>query len=51
MNAILKFIFTILFFVIITPVGLIMRLFGADLLQKKIETGKKSYWTKHNASH
>ena len=47
MNSILKIIFSILFFLVITPVGLIIRLFGIDLLAKKIDHTKKTYWTKH----
>ncbi len=47
MNTILKLVFGILFFILITPVGLVIRLFGVDLLQKKTDPSKKSYWTKH----
>jgi membrane-associated phospholipid phosphatase len=34
----------IIFYLIFTPIGLGMRLFGADLLDKKIDKHKKSYW-------
>jgi NADH:ubiquinone oxidoreductase subunit 5 (subunit L)/multisubunit Na+/H+ antiporter MnhA subunit len=47
MNTILKFLFTIIFFVIITPLGLIIRLFGIDYLDQKLQTERKSYWIKH----
>lgn len=35
-----------IFYLIFTPIGLCMRLFGADLLGKKIEKTKLSYWNK-----
>jgi hypothetical protein len=34
----------IIFYLIFTPIGLGMRLFGADLLDKKIDKNKESYW-------
>jgi hypothetical protein len=37
-------ILTLTFYLIITPVGLILRVFGKDLLQKKFESVKTSYW-------
>lgn len=39
-------ILTLTFFIIITPMGLLMRLFGKDLLQLKIDRTSKSYWAK-----
>jgi hypothetical protein len=39
-------ILTLTFFIIITPMGLLMRLFGKDLLQLKLDRGSKSYWSK-----
>ena len=47
MNALLKFFFVIIFFLIITPIGLVIRLLGIDLLKKKINANQNSYWTKH----
>jgi len=35
---------TLTFFIIITPVGLIMRLFGKDPLQRKFDKKAQSYW-------
>ena len=35
-----------IFYVIISPIGLLMKIFGKDLLAKKIDKGKKSYWIK-----
>jgi saxitoxin biosynthesis operon SxtJ-like protein len=34
----------ILFFVVITPMGLAMRLFGKDPLRLRLDRGTKSYW-------
>ena len=42
MNYLLKPLLAILFFLIITPIGLLLRLFGVDYLQ--IKTKKNSYW-------
>lgn len=47
MNAILKLIFGILFFIVITPIGLVIRLFGVDFMNKKPDSNKRSYWTRH----
>jgi hypothetical protein len=34
----------IVFFFIITPIGLFMKLIGKDLLNNKLDNNKKSYW-------
>lgn len=34
----------LLFFVTITPIGLVMRLFGKDFLRLKMDRSSKSYW-------
>jgi Saxitoxin biosynthesis operon protein SxtJ len=34
------------FFLVVTPIGVGMRLFGKDLLDEKIEKSRKSYWQK-----
>ena len=34
----------IIFFLVITPTGLVMKLMGKDLLDKKYDNKKKSYW-------
>jgi hypothetical protein len=39
-------ILSLTFFIIITPIGLLMRLFGKDLLQLKVDRASKSYWAK-----
>jgi len=33
-----------LFYGVMTPIGLIMRLFGKDILDERIEKGRASYW-------
>ena len=38
----------IVYFVILTPVSLIVRLFGKDLLGVKFLKGKETYWIKRN---
>ena len=35
----------VVYFGIITPIGLIMKLFGKDVLNLKLEKNKKTYWT------
>ena len=40
----------IVFFLVVTPTGFILRIMGKDLLNKKYEKEKKTYWIKRNAS-
>ena len=37
-----------IFFIVVTPIGLLMRLFGKDLLRKKFNKSVKSYWIKRD---
>jgi hypothetical protein len=37
-------ILTLFFFLVITPVGLLARLFGQDFLSRKLDHAAKSYW-------
>lgn len=46
LNFVIKVVFGVLFFVGITPVGLLLRLFGVDYLDRKIGSEAKSYWRK-----
>lgn len=39
-----RLILFIIFYLIFTPIGLGLRLFGVDLLDKKIDKNKDSYW-------
>ena len=41
-----RIILTILFYLVITPTGLILKLFGKDVLDKKFEKNRESYWVK-----
>ena len=52
---IMKYIMTrviliLVFFLVFTPVGLFLKIYGKDLLDRKIEEGRESYWIKHEAS-
>ena len=47
LNVVVTFIIlTILFYLVITPFGLIMRLFGKELIPKRFDTTQSSYWIK-----
>jgi len=39
-----RLILIVLFYLVFTPMGLLMKLFGKDLLELKIERQKDSYW-------
>lgn len=39
-----RIILSLLFYLVITPIGLTARLFGKDFLDEKIQKDKKSYW-------
>ncbi len=41
-----RLILSILFYIIFTPIGVGIRLFGIDLLDRKIDKNKQSYWIK-----
>ena len=41
-----RIILFILFYFVLVPIGLIMRLLGKDILDQKIDKNKKSYWHK-----
>lgn len=43
-NFILKAFFFIIFFLIVTPLGVLLRLVGIDYLQRRFDNKKKSYW-------
>ena len=38
----------LVFFLVVTPTGLIMRFFKKDLLNKKYDEKKKTYWIKRD---
>lgn len=39
-----RIILSLLFYLVVTPIGLTARLFGKDFLDEKIQKDKKSYW-------
>ena len=43
-------IIILLYFLTVTPIGIIMRLIGKDLLCKKFDKSVNSYWIKRNKS-
>ncbi|MCH8010900.1 MAG: hypothetical protein IIA61_02965 [Candidatus Marinimicrobia bacterium] len=45
-----RVILTVLFYFVITPTGLVLRLFGKDVLDKKFEKNRESYWVKKDLS-
>ena len=44
-----RIILTALFYVGITPIGIIMRIFGKDMLDEKIDKKRSSYWHDRSA--
>ena len=44
MNFFLKVIWVVVFLFVVTPIGLLLRMFGVDLLDKKIDSDRASYW-------
>ena len=40
----------IVFFLVLTPIGLVMRIIGKDLLNKKYDKKKRTYWIKRDTS-
>ena len=46
-----RVILSLLFFVIITPIGIILRLFGKDFLDIKKQAIEKSYWNIRTNGH
>ena len=41
-----RIILLVLFYLVLTPIGLIMRMFGKDALDLKIDKSRDSYWRK-----
>jgi len=37
-------IMAVVFFIVVTPIGLLLRLFGKDVLDQKIDAKRSSYW-------
>ena len=45
-----RVILVVLFYVVLTPTGLILRLFGKDILDEKLDKRRESYWVKKDLS-
>lgn len=45
-----RVILTVLFYIILTPTGLFLRLTGKDLLKLKVNGGEVSYWEKRSGA-
>ena len=43
-----RIILGILFYLVITPMGIVAKLFGKDFLDRKIDEQRKSYWNKRD---
>ncbi|MEA3488873.1 MAG: SxtJ family membrane protein [Candidatus Omnitrophota bacterium] len=39
-----RVILILVYYLLLTPIGVVMRLFGKDLLNKKIDKSEKTYW-------
>ena len=51
MSVVMTFlILTVMYYCIVTPIGIILRLSGKDLLQTKLEKASPTYWQKTDAS-
>ena len=44
------FVMAVVFFLVVTPIGIVMKLMGRDLLEKKYDKEKKTYWKKRPIS-
>jgi phosphotransferase system glucose/maltose/N-acetylglucosamine-specific IIC component len=44
MTVVTYVVLTLAFFLVIMPIGVVMRLFGQDLLGRRFPTEKKTYW-------
>lgn len=46
-NFIVKIVFGVVFLLIVTPAGFLLRMFGIDFLERKMDPKAPSYWKKH----
>lgn len=46
-----KILLTLFFFLFVTPLGIVLRLFGKDLLRIKRTPGEETYWHQAKNSH
>jgi len=45
-----KLIFSIIYYLLVTPVGLISRVFGVNFIEKGFDSNSKTYWNKKENS-
>jgi hypothetical protein len=43
---IVSVLLSVIYFIVVTPIGTVMRIFGKDTLDKNIDKEKDSYWVK-----
>ena len=47
-DIIVPIVMGVVFFLVVTPIGLVMKIMGKDLLNKKYDKKKNTYWIKRN---
>ena len=47
-NVFAPIVMSFIFFLVVTPIGLLMRIMGRDLLRTKYNKSEKSYWVKRD---
>ena len=45
-NIVAPIVMGFVFFLVVTPIGIVMRIMGKDLIRKKLNKNSKSYWIK-----
>jgi hypothetical protein len=45
MNMMIRILLVVLFYAVITPLGMILRLMGIDYLNRSLDKKSSSYWT------
>lgn len=48
MNVLLRLLLSIVFYIVFTPIGLLLRLLNVDLTRKSINPQADTYWEKNN---
>jgi hypothetical protein len=44
-----RLILALVYYLIVTPIGIVLRVFGKDLLSLKLDKNKPSYWLDHHS--
>ena len=45
-NIVAPIVMGLVFFLVVTPIGIVMRIMGKDLIRKELNKNNKSYWIK-----